>query len=172
MNELHPNNLYPHNLIPGNWAVGSGPAVPYTDWAVGSGPAVPYTDRPALDLNPDTLEQVLREPWMLLPPELRPTLLQCWLSHKHLKGLQQDCVPIAMMLHRRSCYIHDTCDDSHDDDADDHISDVLAEVELSHYKTANALLKTLDWMLGTLAERMMVSDADLMMESPVPAPEA
>jgi len=120
--------------------------------------AFDYPD--ALDVTPDTLPLILAEPWLLLPPELRTPLLECWLTHKHMKGLQQDCVPMVMLLRWWSSYIHDLADDSHDD-INDHISDVLSDIERSHYKTADALLEDLGSLLRTLADRR---------QEPVPAP--
>lgn len=114
----------------------------------------------ALDVTPDTLPLILARPWLMLPPELRTPLLECWLTHKHMKGLQQDCVLMAMQIRWWSRYIHDVADDSRDN-VDDHISDVLSEIEHSHYKTTDALLEDLDSLLETLADRL---------QEPVPAP--
>ena len=55
-------------------------------------------NRPALEFNPDNLDQVLAKPWLLLHPTLRTPLIECWLNNIHVDGLRETCMPLAMAM--------------------------------------------------------------------------
>jgi hypothetical protein len=49
-------------------------------------------------LSAETLKTIKLYPSLLVPPSVRPALLQCWTAHRTIRGLEEDSFPIAVMI--------------------------------------------------------------------------
>ena len=59
---------------------------------------LPGDDSPIVPMTSKSLAQITQYPSLLLPPIVRPALLECWLCHKMLRGLEDGYLPIAAPL--------------------------------------------------------------------------
>ena len=58
----------------------------------------PKPEAESLALSPTSLAVVLSYPSILLPPQVRPALMECWLAHNTIKGLEKNSLAIAVPM--------------------------------------------------------------------------